>query len=104
MIRKTLKECPECGSPNIFRDQEKGETICRACGLVIEDRMVDFSQEWREFDEHNNLIHSKNSNGFETWKEYNKKNKLKNELIHYPNGNWELNGIEMVVKNERNDS
>src|SRR3989344_7229337 len=51
MMRKTLKECPECTSKNIFRDVEKGETICRDCGLVIEDRMVDFSQEWRDFEE-----------------------------------------------------
>ena len=50
MIRKQLKECPECASKNIFRDTDKGETICRDCGLVIEDRMVDFGQEWREFD------------------------------------------------------
>ncbi len=51
MIRKSIKECPECASRNIYRDSEKGETICRDCGLVIEDRMVDFSQEWREFDD-----------------------------------------------------
>ena len=52
MIRKTtIKECTECSSKNIFRDVEKGETTCRDCGLVIEDRMVDFSQEWRDFDD-----------------------------------------------------
>jgi len=51
MIRKALKECPECASRNIFRNVEKGETICRDCGLVIEDRMVDFSQEWRSFED-----------------------------------------------------
>jgi len=51
MIRKTIKECPECASKNIYRDAEKGETVCRDCGLVIEDRMVDFSQEWRDFDD-----------------------------------------------------
>ena len=51
MIRKTLKECPECSSKNIYRNTEKGETVCRDCGFVIEDRMVDFSQEWREFDD-----------------------------------------------------
>jgi transcription initiation factor TFIIB len=49
MIRKSLKECPECGSSDIFRNTDKGETLCRTCGLVIEDRMVDFSQEWRDF-------------------------------------------------------
>ena len=51
MIRKSIKECPECASKNIFRDEEKGETVCRDCGLVIEDRMVDLSQEWRDFDD-----------------------------------------------------
>ncbi len=51
MIRKTIKECPECASKNIYRDVEKGETSCRDCGLVLEDRMVDFSQEWRDFDD-----------------------------------------------------
>src|SRR3990167_4903909 len=50
-LRKSLKECPECASRNIFRNTEKGETICRDCGLVIEDRMVDFSQEWRSFED-----------------------------------------------------
>ncbi|MBT3298117.1 transcription initiation factor IIB [archaeon] len=51
MLKKKLKECPDCGSKNIFHNREKGETVCRECGLVIEDRMVDFSQEWREFDD-----------------------------------------------------
>ena len=51
MIRKTIKECPECASKNIYRDVEKGETICRDCGLVIEERMVDFSPEWRDFED-----------------------------------------------------
>jgi len=50
-MKKTLKECPECGSKDIFRDEEKGETICRTCGLVIEDKMIDFSQEWRDFED-----------------------------------------------------
>ncbi len=51
MLKKKIKECPDCGSKNIFHNVEKGETVCRDCGLVIEDRMVDFSQEWREFDD-----------------------------------------------------
>ncbi|MEK6845768.1 MAG: transcription initiation factor IIB [Nanoarchaeota archaeon] len=51
MIRKTIKECPECASKNIYRDTEKGETTCRDCGLVIEDRMVDSSKDWREFED-----------------------------------------------------
>ncbi len=45
-----VKRCPECGSLNLHHNKEKGEVICRDCGLVIEDKMVDFDQEWREFD------------------------------------------------------
>jgi len=45
-----IKKCPECGSINLFWNREKGEVICKDCGLVIEDKMVDFGQEWREFD------------------------------------------------------
>ncbi len=45
-----VKKCPECGGINLFWNKEKGEIICRDCGLVVEDKMVDFGQEWREFD------------------------------------------------------
>ena len=45
-----VKKCPECGGINLFYYQEKGEVICKDCGLVVEDKMVDFDQEWREFD------------------------------------------------------
>src|SRR3989344_1130913 len=45
-----IKKCPECGSINLGINKERGEVICKDCGLVIEEKMVDFSQEWREFD------------------------------------------------------
>ena len=45
-----VKKCPECSGINLFFNREKGEIICKDCGLVIEDKMVDFTQEWREFD------------------------------------------------------
>jgi len=45
-----IKKCPECGGINLVLNKEKGEVICRDCGLVIEEKMVDFGQEWREFD------------------------------------------------------
>ena len=44
-----VKKCPECGGINLFLNSKKGEVICKDCGLVIEDKMVDFGQEWREF-------------------------------------------------------
>jgi len=45
-----IKKCPECGSINLFWNKEKGEVICRDCGLVIEDKMIDFTPEWHDFD------------------------------------------------------
>lgn len=45
-----VKKCTECGSINLFVNREKGEIICKDCGLVIEDKMVEFGQEWREFE------------------------------------------------------
>ena len=46
-----IKKCPECESINLSVNKDKGEVTCRDCGLVIEERMIDFGQEWREFDD-----------------------------------------------------
>jgi len=45
-----VKKCPECGGINLFLNKEKGEIICKDCGLVIEDKLIDFGQEWRELE------------------------------------------------------
>jgi len=45
-----IKKCPECGGINLIFNKERGEVICKDCGLVIEEKMIDFGQEWREFD------------------------------------------------------
>ncbi|MEM4268061.1 MAG: transcription initiation factor IIB [Candidatus Woesearchaeota archaeon] len=50
-LQQYVKKCPECGGINLFWNKDKGEVICRECGLVVEDKMVDFGQEWREFDD-----------------------------------------------------
>ncbi len=50
MQQTFVKKCPECGGINLFYNKEKGEVICKDCGLVVEDKMVDFTQEWRDFD------------------------------------------------------
>jgi transcription initiation factor TFIIB len=45
MIAKTSKKsnlCPECGGSIIFIE-EKGETVCGQCGLIINERLVDNS-------------------------------------------------------------
>ncbi|MBI4918308.1 transcription initiation factor IIB [archaeon] len=44
------KKCSECGATDLFIDREKGEIICRECGLVVEDKMIEFGQDHREFE------------------------------------------------------
>ncbi|MCX6774462.1 MAG: hypothetical protein NTY68_05730, partial [Candidatus Micrarchaeota archaeon] len=47
---ESVKTCPECHGVNLIRDYERGEIICRTCGLVITDALTDFGPEWRAFD------------------------------------------------------
>ncbi|UZE93831.1 MAG: transcription initiation factor IIB [Candidatus Pacearchaeota archaeon] len=51
MPTRYIKKCPECGSVNLIYDEQKGELICSKCGLVIEEKMIDLGQEWRQFEE-----------------------------------------------------
>ncbi|MEF8808690.1 transcription initiation factor IIB [Natronomonas sp.] len=41
--------CPECGG-KLSADTEHGETVCRDCGLVVEEDEIDRGPEWRAFD------------------------------------------------------
>ena len=58
-----VKKCPECGSINLFINRDKGEIICKDCGIVVEDKMVEFDQEWRDFDSEGNAGESKRRTG-----------------------------------------
>ncbi|MBT3262018.1 transcription initiation factor IIB [Candidatus Woesearchaeota archaeon] len=49
-MAKKPKACPECKSTTLIADKDRGELVCKDCGLVLEERMVDFGQEWREFE------------------------------------------------------
>jgi len=42
--------CPECGCTRLIRDYERAEVICEACGLVVDDHLIDLGPEWRAFD------------------------------------------------------
>ena len=44
------KKCPECTAEALHWNKEKGEVACKSCGLVLDDKLFDFGQEWREFD------------------------------------------------------
>ena len=49
--KKGAVQCPECGSHLIRYDHIRGESVCESCGSVLKESMIDFSQEWRAFDE-----------------------------------------------------
>ena len=42
--------CPECQSKSMFRVNERGEVVCKSCGLVLEADMIQEGPEWRAFD------------------------------------------------------
>ncbi|ADJ15239.1 Transcription factor TFIIB cyclin-related protein [Halalkalicoccus jeotgali B3] len=46
---ETELTCPECGG-RLETDTEHGETVCSACGLVVEENEIDRGPEWRAFD------------------------------------------------------
>ena len=41
--------CPEC-SGRLVTDTGRGETVCRDCGLVVDEGGIDRGPEWRAFD------------------------------------------------------
>lgn len=45
-----VEKCPECGSTKIAIDSKRAEETCASCGLVLEERQIDTTQEWRAFD------------------------------------------------------
>jgi transcription initiation factor TFIIB len=49
MSLQTLEKCPECGCLTVIHNQDTGEIVCAACGLVIHEQMMDKGPEWRAF-------------------------------------------------------
>lgn len=49
MERELPPECPECSSTDIVEDWSQGNAVCRGCGLVVQERLLDLSSEWRTF-------------------------------------------------------
>ncbi|MFX1452811.1 MAG: TFIIB-type zinc ribbon-containing protein, partial [Promethearchaeota archaeon] len=41
--------CSECGSAEITNDETRGELICRNCGMVLSEKLIDQGPEWRAF-------------------------------------------------------
>lgn len=51
MVGDNVRKCPECGSTNLYNNKDKGEIVCRSCGLVIDGRNISLGKEWRDFEE-----------------------------------------------------
>jgi transcription initiation factor TFIIB len=45
-----ISQCPKCGSTHIAKDHSRAELVCKDCGLVIDEDMIDHGPEWRAFD------------------------------------------------------
>lgn len=51
MVSDNIRKCPECESTNLYNNKDKGEIICRNCGLVIDSKNISLGKEWRDFEE-----------------------------------------------------
>jgi transcription initiation factor TFIIB len=45
-----ITQCPECKSKHLSKDYSRAELICKDCGLVIDEELIDRGPEWRAFD------------------------------------------------------
>jgi transcription elongation factor Elf1 len=43
-------QCPDCGSIDVVEDHAHGDLVCRQCGRVIGEKIIDTDREWREFE------------------------------------------------------
>ena len=59
LVRTEKLVCPNCGSTDIVFDPERGELVCRHCGLVIEEHVMDLGPEWRAFSNDEALAHER---------------------------------------------
>jgi transcription initiation factor TFIIB len=48
-MSKFIKKCPECESINLQLDDKRAEVVCKDCGLVLDQNVMDLGQEWRDF-------------------------------------------------------
>ncbi|MBD3361855.1 hypothetical protein GF358_03625 [Candidatus Woesearchaeota archaeon] len=48
MIAK--ETCPDCGSHDFFHARDRGEIICKKCSFVLDESVVDFTDEHRSFE------------------------------------------------------
>ena len=47
--RHQRERCSDCGGDAFVTDPEVGEVICRRCGLILQEEVLDQTPEWRAF-------------------------------------------------------
>lgn len=53
---KTIKHieettiCPECKSTRLSKDSYRAEIVCKNCGFVLDQELLDYGPDWRAFD------------------------------------------------------
>lgn len=53
-FRQQLNVCTDCGeTENIIEDHRNGYNVCGSCGVVLGDRIIDETSEWRSFEDSN---------------------------------------------------
>jgi len=45
-----ITQCPECGSTHLSKDYTRAELVCKNCGFILDENMIDQGPEWRAFD------------------------------------------------------
>ena len=45
----SLERCPSCNKSSLVLDEDSGELVCSACGIVISENRESGGPEWRSF-------------------------------------------------------
>lgn len=51
LTREFAEECTECGSGDIVESWNDGQILCRGCGIVLTEKLLDYAPEIRSFDD-----------------------------------------------------
>lgn len=43
------ERCGDCGSLDVVTDYSQGDIVCRGCGMILGERIIDDTPEWRNF-------------------------------------------------------
>lgn len=87
-------KCSSCYSNDIITDNSTGDILCRSCGLIIGDRIINDEAEWKDYLNDDN--NSNNNNGRSSMKG-NDEEENKTILISTNNDDKEfLNRIQKI--------